>query len=1412
MSIPVVRHLGKILAPMGLVSFSSGLISPKPVLSMSTAARTNPRRGTSGAKGLLLGGLLLGWTILQSCQSTSSHETGPASVTADFTLASAVKLPDSIDWRSSNSVDAAHPASFKATSLNVAVSITLPEHGRDTVHLGLWAKGMRYGMLVFTYDGTSDRLAYLSSSFDDVALLLLKPFAVDQRPHHDSLIAGYARHLVDGDSGFSGYPRSRPVGLDSVAVLNSALIYAAGQGARFKEISSRWHLDLNSEAAYGKLMELRDSGRVLAEQIVTLFPPYPVRVLSSVAVSSVTVGALAHVKGIFEGDSGLMRLGWAVRMDGSDRSSGFSPAFGANFVPGSTRWDLEADARFTIAPTTATPGRYRLFVWMMDVNGRSDTSSTEFDVHPVRDSIGPRVSILSPIQDSVLETADSTILVRLECVDPSGIDSVTVQGTKGDLKDGTWSRTVHIPATGAIVPIRISAWDKSGNRTESVVRVARKPPTNGANPTLARLAPSDKAGTTLELSDSGILVAVKAWSLAGISDTGIRIGGGMASRDSDSSWSRFVPVAPTGVEKTILIEVVDAAGMRNTDWVSVTRKKDSEGPKIKFVSPSKDTVVAHDCLFLPVRFLVQDASGLDSVEVGGTRIQESIGGGFLAKVELPTVGVAVVVLVKAIDRVGNSSSVQISITRSSPVLDGPFRLVRVAPAQARPNQLSPETDSIQLSWVASSGLGVVDSLSNIAGVRPRRILDSIWTAKIHVPPTGVEIALVAKFVDQGGREATDSVWVVRAKVEPRPRLAVLLDSTAGDPPLRNGIYSTRSDSLRLKWAISGECSGCEFAIDGWRVDPRDGRVEARASLPIGATGHVLRVSFEGKVVGKDSITVHRYPAMKILRELPVSDTLDLSTGSIEVVWKVEHARSVSIGGTSRDHSLDGRYSTRLELKAGSNPVRLTAVDSLGSVDSSVVVLVRTKMVDLVVKADKDTSTQFDSAGFVVSSVTPGAVISVSTDSSSWREIESGGRIWLRSSGRLFVQAKCDGFAPARASTPFVTILHTNNAPWYRRVAPDTIRALEDEKAFRNLWADSVSMGSRWDSSQQGRFVVVAAGNPTGLFSDLPSIDPVSGVLSFALAPDLNGSGKFYVRLRDDGGVVNGGVDSSSLDSFVVLVAPVNDPPRFDAVPKLQAGIVEPYVAGYTLNPLPGGGVDESRQRVKFRFEPINALARECFSISPSYVVDSSNSAPIGATPRYTYYHRLQYFTNKSCPAGEAEFRMVAKDDGGTANGGVDSTVTALRIGLSDSVEVGQGIFFKYKKLGEKFWLLRDLPTKPKDTSSLRTVCPTGWKVPSYQDWLRLVDSIGYDHLRTPDGWTAMRVMQVYGEYPGDNSSGFGVAPDPGNNGSDGTFHLANALYYTSDLSPRIVEFAMKLNPVTEIMYVTLGNRVRCVAD
>src|SRR5439155_1506286 len=123
----------------------------------------------------------------------------------------------------------------------------------------------------------------------------------------------------------------------------------------------------------------------------------------------------------------------------------------------------------------------------------------------------------------------------------------------------------------------------------------------------------------------------------------------------------------------------------------------------------------------------------------------------------------------------------------------------------------------------------------------------------------------------------------------------------------------------------------------------------------------------------------------------------------------------------------------------------------------------------------------------------------------------------------------------------VTVAAVNDPPSFTKGAD--VSVLEDAGAQTiATWATNITAGPN-EASQTVTFQV---SNDNGaLFAVAPAIAP-NGTLQFTPAADANGSATVTVRLHDNGGTANGGVDTNAAQTFTINLTPVNDPPSFTA--------------------------------------------------------------------------------------------------------------------------------------------------------------------------------------------------------------------------------------------------------------------------
>ena len=160
-------------------------------------------------------------------------------------------------------------------------------------------------------------------------------------------------------------------------------------------------------------------------------------------------------------------------------------------------------------------------------------------------------------------------------------------------------------------------------------------------------------------------------------------------------------------------------------------------------------------------------------------------------------------------------------------------------------------------------------------------------------------------------------------------------------------------------------------------------------------------------------------------------------------------------------------------------------------------------------------------------------------------------------------------------------------------------------------------------------------NP-GLFAVAPSVSP-TGTLTYTPAPNTSGTATITLVAQDDGGTANGGVDTSVPQTFVITVTAVNDPPSFTEGPDQtvleDAGprSVPNWATGVSAGP-----PDESGQTVSF------------------VVTGNTNPGLFAVAPAISSSGTLTYTTAPNAN-GAATITVLARDNGGTSNGGVDSS-------------------------------------------------------------------------------------------------------------------------------------------------------------
>jgi hypothetical protein len=231
---------------------------------------------------------------------------------------------------------------------------------------------------------------------------------------------------------------------------------------------------------------------------------------------------------------------------------------------------------------------------------------------------------------------------------------------------------------------------------------------------------------------------------------------------------------------------------------------------------------------------------------------------------------------------------------------------------------------------------------------------------------------------------------------------------------------------------------------------------------------------------------------------------------------------------------------------------------------------------------------------------------------------------------IYAQDNGGGSNTSPSQTFTITVNSVNDAPSFTSGGNVTVD--EDSGAYSAPWATAISAGPANESSQIVSFNTSNDNN--ALFSVQPSVSS-SGVLSFTLAANTSGSATVTVYAQDDGGIANGGVDTSPSQTFTITVTAINDAPSFvkgaDQTVNEDAG--PQTVPGWATSI--SAGPNEGGQTV-------------------SFVVTNDNNALFSSQPAVSSSGTLTY-TPAANAFGTATVTIYAQDNGGTSGGGVDTS-------------------------------------------------------------------------------------------------------------------------------------------------------------
>ena len=240
----------------------------------------------------------------------------------------------------------------------------------------------------------------------------------------------------------------------------------------------------------------------------------------------------------------------------------------------------------------------------------------------------------------------------------------------------------------------------------------------------------------------------------------------------------------------------------------------------------------------------------------------------------------------------------------------------------------------------------------------------------------------------------------------------------------------------------------------------------------------------------------------------------------------------------------------------------------------------------------------------------------------------------------FTYTLTNGNARAATATVNLTITAVNDAPSFTKGADQTV--LEDAGPQTVAsWATAISAGPSDEAGQTVTFVV--SNNNSNLFLVPPSVS-TGGTLAYTPATNANGSATVTLYAQDNGGTANGGSNTSASQTFVINVTAINDAPTLNAISNLilqeGAGSQTVNLSGITVGPTNEAG---------------QSLAVTTTSSNPALI---PSPTVIYTSPNAT---GSLNFTSLSNVLGTTTITVVVRDNGGTANGGVDAMTNTFTV-------------------------------------------------------------------------------------------------------------------------------------------------------
>ncbi len=483
---------------------------------------------------------------------------------------------------------------------------------------------------------------------------------------------------------------------------------------------------------------------------------------------------------------------------------------------------------------------------------------------------------------------------------------------------------------------------------------------------------------------------------------------------------------------------------------------DDVPPLISILEPTNGKVLPYDQPTTRVKVRATDASGIDSVWIGGRLASKSDSLWVIDDIEVPATGMAHKIEVYARDTKGNRSGAVVEVVRLPATVDAtPPDVWILEPSAGR---VLTHLQSKVLVRIAAKDASGIDSVW--IGGRPAAKLDTTWALEVDVPATGADYVIVV-LVRDGKANLADTSLTVRRETEP---------SDPTEPKDEQGpvvrLVSPVSDTIvehaveRYDVIVSAtDPSGVDSVVIGGGTASRNSDGNWHRSVVLDTTGvatsveiaafdslgnvsrqivRITRKRAPGGVVPEDKTP----PVALLLDGLQKNITIDDSVVGKKIGWIVTDDRRLGTVRIDRNvvTGSGGEYSVTLSnWPMGETKVVLDARDSAGNATADTVVVTRVLGASPVLTFSHPEGTHDSVLHVSIASSVSDAVVKYTVDgtdpSSSNGLTYSGGTILIGQSRTLKAMATASGRKPSAILSRVYTLMA---APPVFSVASGTI--------------------------------------------------------------------------------------------------------------------------------------------------------------------------------------------------------------------------------------------------------------------------------------------------------------------------------------------------------------------------------------